>query len=792
MRTFYFIILALFAVSTVSTRAQDVDWIKQLKANAQFANAAHSDASGNFYVTGYFGGPLNLGTQTLVGGGTGDMFLVKYDGLGRLQWAAQSESAGWDGGRDITTDASGNVYCAGRIDGQSRIGSATLNAVGGNDATIVKYNSNGSVVWARSGGGSGRDWSNGVALDPAGNIFVTGLFVGSATFGGRNISGNGDNDDIFLVKYDANGGVLWALGCGGSETEGGHDVAVDADGNAYVVGWFSGTARFGDISLTAVGDFDGFVMKVTPGGSVEWVRRIGAGANDSVDDVDIQDNGNIIVSGYFNGSACDVGDQAVLEGSGTFDIVVAGFTPEGNVDFATKIGGNGNDGQAGFGQGSSIKAGPDGKFWLTTSFGGVLNFGFKSITSRGDVDILTGYFNSDGSPIWYAGCGGSAYDNFLGMGVAPNGDVFIVGNYFSDPLICGEVNLPHTNSQFSSFVARIKQGEPVPDDPALGLETEELDFGDVELGQSKSLSLELTSLSTAALEIQGIEFFDLDAESKGLSITAPDLGSLPVELSQDESITVTIEFAPTVAEEMFSDLLISTNDPNKTAVLVTLTGMGVEASGQAQIELSTNDIDFGDVEIGSSMTSDVVISSVGSEALQVTMLELGATAADMGFSIVAPDESQLPVTLQPSETLTVSISFDPQAAGEVVSQLVVGSNAVDDPQLTVALRGNGEEPDPTSVHELQKSLNGLTASLPQGNIVGAQFPLSISLSVAETVELVLVDINGNSVKHIGSRALPSGSHQLQIDVSDLAQGVYFLQLRSGSAQLALPLTLRAR
>src|SRR5690606_34444259 len=130
------------------------------------------------------------------------------------------------------------------------------------------------VRWARSGGGTGVDGDYGarIAVDAAGNAYVTGRFDGAATFGGTVLTGYGAFD-AFVVKYDPEGAVLWARHGGSDGSDQAEGIAVDAAGNAYVTGQFEGTATFGTFSLTSVGSTDVFVVKYSPAGDVLWARR---------------------------------------------------------------------------------------------------------------------------------------------------------------------------------------------------------------------------------------------------------------------------------------------------------------------------------------------------------------------------------------------------------------------------------------------------------------------------------------------------------------------------------------
>ena len=103
--------------------------------------------------------------------------------------------------------------------------------------------------WAKQAGGSDFDDGQGIAVDSSGNSYVTGRFIGSATFGtgevNETILTSAGGSDIFVAKYNSSGALIWAKQAGGSEGESGRDIAVDGSGNSYVTGTYNGTATFG-------------------------------------------------------------------------------------------------------------------------------------------------------------------------------------------------------------------------------------------------------------------------------------------------------------------------------------------------------------------------------------------------------------------------------------------------------------------------------------------------------------------------------------------------------------------
>ena len=139
-------------------------------------------------------------------------------------------------------DLNGNLYITGYFDSPLLIfGSTTLTnaSQGQGDIFVVKYNASGNVLWAKSAGGWYIDVGNGIAVDANGSSYITGMFNSpSITFGNTVLTdssgyfcGGGQGcSDIFLVKYDSTGNVLWAQRAGGIDHDGGTGINLDANG----------------------------------------------------------------------------------------------------------------------------------------------------------------------------------------------------------------------------------------------------------------------------------------------------------------------------------------------------------------------------------------------------------------------------------------------------------------------------------------------------------------------------------------------------------------------------------
>ncbi|MBW4665966.1 MAG: SBBP repeat-containing protein [Cyanomargarita calcarea GSE-NOS-MK-12-04C] len=220
-----------------------------------------ADAAGNTYATGFFSGTTTFGSTTLTNAGNADAFITKLDSSGKFLWAQKLGGTLADAGVGITSDAAGNTYATGIFRNTATFGSTTLTSAGDEDAFITKLDSNGNIVWAKKLGGTGIDEGLGIAADGSGNIYVSGTFAGTVSFGSTTLTSKGDND-AFVAQIDSNGNVISAQNFGGTSTDAGFGIATDGKGNTYGTGAFSNTGSFDNTSLTSAGNLDGFIVKL--------------------------------------------------------------------------------------------------------------------------------------------------------------------------------------------------------------------------------------------------------------------------------------------------------------------------------------------------------------------------------------------------------------------------------------------------------------------------------------------------------------------------------------------------
>jgi hypothetical protein len=367
-----------------------------------------TDPRGNIYVTGYFEGIVDFGTDF----GTGDIktsaaftdvFITKINANGTYGWTRRMGGTAYDYGRSVTTDLLGNIYVGGYFNGTVDFGADfgttdIKTPAGGEDIFITRINVHSGYGWTRRMGGASSDWEYGITTDPLGNIFITGHFNGTvdfgADFGSSDIKTAAGDQEIFITRINANGTYAWTRRMGGASSDWGFGITTDLLGNIFVTGYFSDTVNFGadfgssDIK-TAAGGYDIFITRINANATYAWTQRMGGTGIDVGHDIITDVSGNIYVTGSFMGTVdfgADFGTTDTKTSAGSSDIFVTRISGDGTYGWTKRMGGTSSD------RGEGITTDPSGNVYVTGYFGGTVNFGADfgttDIYSAGNGDIF--------------------------------------------------------------------------------------------------------------------------------------------------------------------------------------------------------------------------------------------------------------------------------------------------------------------------------------------------------------------------------------------------------------------
>ncbi|MCF7792675.1 MAG: SBBP repeat-containing protein [Candidatus Cloacimonetes bacterium] len=455
------VLIFVFTLALISLSAQIPDWQWADAAgsdNDDNGNAIALDASGNIYVIGSFFSTVDFGSHSITSNGWLDIFVAKMNSSGEWQWALNAGSGNNDEGYDIAVDSDGNVYITGYFMETASFGSNSISAAGWSDIFVAKLDTDGNWLWvsnAGSGSNSYDDVGNSLTVDNSGDVCVTGTFSDTANFGSSSITSYGDLD-IFAAKISSSGSWQWASVAGGVGFDLGMAITADVNGNSYVTGSFCETATFGTNTLENPDLLDDiFVAKLDASGTWQWASDAGG--------VSSGDTGNGIAVDE-NGNCYVTGNfQAgatfgnhTIPTNGSHDIFVAKIDNSGTWQWAVNGGGDIGD----IGRDIAIDA-SGASFVIGSFYGDSATFGSYTLTGAGYHDIVVGKVDSDGNWEWVVSAGGSAqWDKDIGRGIALDSgfDSYITGN-FAGTANFGSIQLT-SNGQEDIFVAEINSNLP--------------------------------------------------------------------------------------------------------------------------------------------------------------------------------------------------------------------------------------------------------------------------------------------------------------------------------------------
>lgn len=254
-------------IAKLDASGNDFEWAKQIGEYAQFIDGHDIalDSQGNPHITGRFEGTMSFGDTTLISSETGN-FIAKLDATGNYIWVRKVGNDTWFHNRiAIAIDSQDNSHAVGRFQGSIPFGDTTLVSNGVN-GYITKLDMSGQFIWARKMNGNYDNFVSveAIAIDAQGNSYIAGEFSGSSLAGTIGLTVYG-GDDVFIAKLNTLGVFEWVKSAGSNVSDELRGIAVDAQGNSYITGVYKNTATFGAFSLTSVGSEDAFIAKISEG-----------------------------------------------------------------------------------------------------------------------------------------------------------------------------------------------------------------------------------------------------------------------------------------------------------------------------------------------------------------------------------------------------------------------------------------------------------------------------------------------------------------------------------------------
>ena len=404
-----------------------------------YGSASARLADGSAIVAGIFTGTVSFDpggstASTLTSAGESDVFVARYDASDALVWVRQI--GGPEGDFEIEDDLDDAVDVAinpERIGGEFFVNGVSPQPLeAGEYVNALAVAPDGSVYL--TGGFRGR-----VDFDP-----------GPATM--RLDSNDRDFYDIFVTKLTAGGALVWAERFGGRFTDVGRDIALDSAGNPYVTGVFTRDADFHPgssvLTLTARGRADAFVMKLSVNGKLIWVGAVGGEEAsrefvDSGNGIAVDSIGNVYVTGTFSGEA-DFNptpgkrSEFFIEGEDGTEGFVMQLSTRGKLVWVRTFGGEEFDG------GTSIALGNEANPSVVVAgyFEDEMDVTIGGVTTRltaapierdddpSDSDLIVWRYANDGTPLWAKQLGGGGYETIAGLATDASNNVYLSGGYW--------------------------------------------------------------------------------------------------------------------------------------------------------------------------------------------------------------------------------------------------------------------------------------------------------------------------------------------------------------------------
>ncbi|MCC7301498.1 MAG: gliding motility-associated C-terminal domain-containing protein [Bacteroidia bacterium] len=406
--------------------------------------------SGHVVSVGIFNGDISAWYGFRFAGANGGGFVAKHDSAGNVLWAFPIGNFQDDACLSVAVAASGNIYVTGYFQqiadfrGMS-MSSYTLSSAGGKDIFLAKYNSMGQLFWARRAGGTGHDEGAGVCVN-LNNIFVTGYFTGSASFGPLTTWTPGVNVNLFAACYDPGGNAQWVADGGTSQSANGRGITADAT-SVFVTGDFSGptfTLYDGSGSNSvALGNTtplstDILVLRLQLNGQFAWANTISSPGNDYGRAI-VQNGTKVFVGGSISAGADfpSWGSNPVAPAALGKEMFISALSKSFGVTQWVKA-------EQGFGNTDqeilSLSCGPAGAIYATGYYVDSLQISTGPLLDAIDsADVMVLRYDTSGIFDWSKSAGGNRNDYGYGISQSNYDEVYVGGEY-------------HGSAQFDSYL----------------------------------------------------------------------------------------------------------------------------------------------------------------------------------------------------------------------------------------------------------------------------------------------------------------------------------------------------
>jgi outer membrane protein assembly factor BamB len=398
------------------------------------------DRAGNVFIVGDFKGALDFGGGRLESAGEGDLVVAKFDALGHLLWSKRFGDAADQIFSGVAVDPEGNLLITGVFNGALDFGDGPLKA-SYLDMFLAKLDREGNPAWSQRFGGEGTiQWSGAVAADRDGNVLLTGSQEGKIDYGGLSLQTGGIF--IFAVKFDAAGRPVWGKTLGGSVDQQAIGIAADPAGDVVLAGQAEAAIVDG-VVLQGKGMMDVFAAKWSKGGELCWTGMYGDPEDQWLSSLTVDAEGNLILAGTFRGMLDFPGAPLYPSAPNSYEFFVAKLDWTGQGRFAEA-----------FPTGGAVAVDSAGNLVLAGAFEGSLSVsGLPVLTSAGGHDVFVTKLRPTGEPFESFRAGDASDQRAVAVAVDSAGRVLVLG-LFDGNLDLGGTPLKSESGQ-DLFLAKL-------------------------------------------------------------------------------------------------------------------------------------------------------------------------------------------------------------------------------------------------------------------------------------------------------------------------------------------------
>jgi len=686
-----FMILFVLQITAATTYSQMIEqWVSTY--NNQFNGFDRGryiavDGSGNVYVTGV---SLNDTVQNLY---SSDYVTIKYNSSGVQQWVAiyDGPADSNDNPSSIGVDGSGNVY----VTGSSR-GIGT----GGSDWATIKYDPLGSQLWVQRYNGplNYDDVPNAMKVDALGNVYITGY--GAVALGRA--------EDFVTIKYNSAGFMLWNQAYNGtfSNADQARAIAIDDIGNVYVAGFSHGGSTY----------YDYATVKYNSNGAQQWVQRYnGVGSfNDEIYAMTLDNLGDVIVTGIVRG------------GLSFYDYATIKYTSTGVQEWVAIYNGFGGSGS-------------DGGYGIVADGSGNVYVSGNSATSMGYPTNVTVMYNSSGDTVWtrrindIAGTDPFtiAYDYCLGY-------IYLAGTTFINGTI--DYTVVRYNSYGDSLLTKYYNGTGNVADILYAVATDGL--GNVYVTGRSDVSP--TNIDIPTIKYTPASFF--------------------VHTSKRNNVNKTIEDNQSTSDSIFIDCSLMNYSTGDIRLNI-------------DTLLHTRDSDLEILLINNGTTDN------GGQIIDTLVFRVGGT----GQNFIGTSFDDSASTSINSGTAPFTGSFRPHRPLSQLNGLGMSGNWI--LKINDKASGNTGVLKAWSIDFGMSSntigIQNISSEIPKGFLLSQNYPnpfnpvtnLEFGISKLGFVSLKIYNVLGKELATLVNAKLNPGTYKYEFDASELTSGIYFYTLK---------------